>query len=177
MSRTSAPLSVFIAIIIGIGSGALAGAPLAAQKSGGVALPKIARKALDAKWKGWQLATMDPQSQSCRGDGGESPVVLQGDFDDDGRLDTALAIKTAQGVRLVAAMARVQETLLYDIDSLGDAAASGYLGLERRGTKFTNPNTKLDDYFAADTLTVYRCGQPRTAHIWTGLGFSKVTIP
>jgi hypothetical protein len=155
----------------------LADVALLGRQSTGVALQKDIRKALDEQWHGWELATVDARALACRPDGSASPAVVQGDFDDDGRGDAALLIKTSQGVRLVAAFTRVDDVLVFDVDSLGDTTADGYLGLEPRGAKFINPHTNLDDYFGADTPAVYRCDGSRVAYLWSGVGFTKLEIP
>lgn len=149
----------------------------AAQQPAGVALPKDIRKAIDDRWHGWELAKLDSQALACRHDASGSPAVVQGDLDDDGRPDSALLIKTAQGVRLVAALTRVDEVLLFEVDSLGNAASDGFLKLEPQGAKFSTPDGLVEDYFPADTLTVSRCAGPRVAYFWTGLGFDKIEIP
>jgi hypothetical protein len=151
-------------------------ASVAAQKADGATIPKAARKALDERWKGWQLATIDPQAASCAQDGHAPSALIPGDFDGDGRPDVALAVKTRHGVRLAAVLSRENDTIVYDIDSLGDAAANVSVGVEHRGTKFINPRSMLVDYFPADTLTTSRCGQGRTGYFWTGSGFSKWTL-
>ena len=77
---------------------------------------------------------------------------------------------------LVAVFARLEDSTVVNVDSLGSGTAGGYLGIEKRGTKFKS-QFGLDDFFAADTLSVYRCGQPTTAYVWAGSGFSKVVMP
>jgi hypothetical protein len=139
-------------------------------------LPKDARKALDKKWPGWQMAAIDPASASCLADQTAARAVVEGDFDSDGRADIGAAIQTPQGVRLVAMTWREWGYEVYDLDSLGDKMASAYLGRERPGAKFLNPNTQLDDYFPTDTLAAYTCSGGRTAYLWTGLGFRKIVI-
>jgi hypothetical protein len=160
---------------------ALAGSPLLAQKqketaaSAGLVLPKFTKKALDDRFKGWELAAADSQTAACRPDGGGSPVFVQADFNGDGAPDVALAVKTGDGVRLIAVLARVEDGTVVDVDTLDMAGA--YLSVEKRGTKFKDPVYGLDDYFAADTLAVRRCGQPTTIYRWDGAAFEKVVIP
>jgi hypothetical protein len=155
----------------------LAGHAQQEHGSAGVDLPKNVRKALDDRWKGWQLATIDPQAVSCRPTNAAAPsVVVQGDLDGDGHPDTAFLIKTSQGVRLVAAITRVDDIELVEVDSLGNDSANGVLALEPRGAKFSYPDLAVDDFFPADTLTISRCGQPITAYFWLGLEFSKVEL-
>src|SRR5262245_41650416 len=152
-------------------------APSQARQSTGVALQKDIRKALDDQWHGWELADVDVQALACRHEASGSPAVVQGDFDDDGRGDAALLIKTSRGVRLVAAFTRVDDVLVFDVDSPGDAMANSYLGLEPRGARFINPHNNFDDYFATDTPALYRCDGSRVAYLWSGLGFTKLEIP
>jgi hypothetical protein len=147
------------------------------QRAASADISKTVRKALDDRWKGWQLATVDPQALSCRPkDAAPPPVVVQGDLDGDGHPDTAFLIKTSQGVRLVAAITRVDDIVLVEVDSLGADAANGVLTLEPRGAKFSYPDLSVDDFFPADTLTISRCGQPTVAYFWLGLEFSKVEL-
>ncbi len=160
---------------------AAAGAPLLAQKKaelpGGQALPKAVKEALDDRFKRWEVASVDPQAIACRRDGEESPAIVQADFNSDGQQDIALALKVGDEVRLIVIVARMEESTLMDVDSLGRGAAGGYLGIEKRGTKFKASNVGVEDFFPADTLAVYRCGQPKTAYFWAATGFTKVVIP
>jgi hypothetical protein len=174
------PLSRAVALVALAATTAVG--PLFAQKpasaSPGLALPKSARKALDRQFKHWEVAPVDPEATACRRDGaGESPTFVQADFDSDGQQDVAIAVKVGDEVRLIAILARLEDTKLVDVDSLGHGGADAYLGIEKRGTKFKRQNIALDDYYPADTLAVYRCGQPTTAYFWAGSGFNKVVIP
>jgi len=155
----------------------LAGHAQQEQGTANADLPKNVRKALDDRWKGWQLATVDPQALACRPKDAPPPsVVVKGDLDGDGHPDTAFLIKTSQGVRLVAAITRVDDIYLVEVDSLGSTAADGVLALEPRGAKFSYPDLPVDEFYPADTLTISRCGQPTTAYFWLGLEFSKVVL-
>lgn len=151
-----------------------AAGPLGAQ-SGESDVPKAARKLLADKWKGWRLAPLDPQALACQRDGQPS-AVAQGDFDGDGRADLALAVSTPAGARLAVVLSRLEDGVLYDVDALGDASASAWLSVQRRGARFRRPGEVVDDYFPAATLTAQRCAGPRTAYFWNGLGFKKDTI-
>ena len=143
----------------------------------GVMLSKSAKKALDAQFKCWELAPVDPQAAACRRDGGGSPAVVQADFNSDGQQDAALAVKVGDDVRLVVILSRLEDSILVNVDSVGRGTAGASLGIEKRGTKFKNQTSGLEDYFSADTLAVYRCGQPKTAYFWAGSGFTKVVLP
>ena len=156
-------------------AGGAHGASPAPPQAGDAAVPKAARKLLDEKWKGWRLASLDPQATSCHMDGQFAPVV-QADLDGDGRPDVAVAVTTAKGVRLAAIFNRQHDSVLQDIDAIGDTAAAGWIDAARRGTKFRRAGSTVDDYFSTDTLIVKPCSGPRTAYFWTGLGFSKQTL-
>jgi hypothetical protein len=137
-------------------------------------LTQATRDALDATFKKWQIATVAPQAVACQ-NGSAAPFV-RGDLNSDGQPDLALAIKTAEGVHLVAVFERATDSTVVDVDSMGQEAADGAVGIQPRGGSFKNPDDALDDYFTADTLMVTRCGQPRTLYFWSGLGFRKVVL-
>jgi hypothetical protein len=174
------PLPRHVLVLVALAA-ATAGSTLLAQKGTtlptGLSLPKSAKKALDDHLKGWAMAPIDPQASACRRDGEASPAFVQADFDGDGQQDIAVAVKVGDDVRLVAILARMEQSQLVNVDSLGQGAASAYLGIEKRGTKFKDPQYGLDDFLSADTLAVYRCGQSTTAYIWAGSGFIKVVMP
>ncbi len=143
----------------------------------GVAVPAMAADLISQQWKSWSLATTDPQAIACRTSGDAPGAMVQGDFDGDGRPDVALAVKTPQGVRLVAVLSRLEDGRLFDVNALGDAQATAALGVARRGSSYRNPLADLDEYFATDTPTTERCGQPgRTAYFWNGAGFTKQAL-
>lgn len=156
-------------------AGGAQGAGPAPSQAGDAAVPKAARKLLDDRWKGWRLASLDPQATSCHTDSQFAPIV-QADLNGDGRVDVAVAVTTAQGVRLAAIFNRQDASELRDIDALGDTSAVGGFGVARRGTRLRRGGSPVDDYFSIDTLIVKPCSGPRTAYFWTGLGFSKQTI-
>jgi hypothetical protein len=175
ITRSLRRLSVLTVAVVALTAGPVS---RAAQNVEGVAIPKVAKNAIDGRFKGWKLAIVDPQATSCLADGQKSgPPFVQGDLDGDGRPDVALAIKTSQGVRLVAVLARLDDAQVYDIDGLGADASSVSLALARRGMGFTNPNTTLPDWFATDALITSRCGQARTAYVWSGSKFDKLALP
>jgi hypothetical protein len=142
---------------------------------GDLTLTPATRDALDAKFKKWQIATVDPQSVACQNNGSAAPFV-RGDLNGDGQPDLALAIKTDTGVHLVAIFERSTDSTAVDVDSMGQTAADGGVGIQPRGSSFKNPDDGLEDYFTADTLVVSRCGQPRTLYFWSGLGFRKLVV-
>ena len=153
-------------------------APLSAQKvslPSGLTLSEATRDALNETFDKWQIAPIDPQSVACRTDASAQSFV-RGDLNSDGQPDLALAVKTADGVHLVAVFERATGGLVVDVDTLGQSAAEGTLGLEPRGSSFKNPEDGLEDYFTADTLVISRCGQPQTLYFWNGLGFRKLTL-
>lgn len=154
------------------------GAPAVAQKdeaAPGASLSKTTRRALDDTFKKWQPATVDPQSATCRREAGSPPALLRADLNSDGRPDVALALEAADGVHLVVVFERLVDSVVVDVDRLGQTAADGYLMIEPRGSSY--PKDGLEDYFTAATLAVYRCGQARAVYLWSGLGFRKVVLP
>jgi hypothetical protein len=144
--------------------------------AGDVPLSKEGRKALDAQFKGWQLAPIDSQGTSCPHSDGGAASFAQGDFNNDGKPDTALAIKTADGsVRLVVVFDRMEDDMVATVDSLGQGSAAGVLGVAKRGAAYKNSEGLVDSY-ASDTLTFTTCGGPQAAYLWNGLGFQKVEL-
>jgi hypothetical protein len=168
------------ALVLAALAAAFAGSSLLAQKetaaTAGAAIPKFARKALDDRFKGWELAAVDAQATACRTDGGELPAIVQADFNSDGEPDVALAVRTGDDVRLIAVLARVEDSTVVVVDSIGHDMAGAYLTVEKRGTKFKDPIYGLDDYFTNDTLAVHRCGEQTTIYRWDGAAFEKGVI-
>ena len=164
--------AVAVAAACGRGSAQIPGA------SSGLTLTEATRDALDKAFDKWEIAPVDPQSVSCQSqnDGAPPSSFVRGDLNSDGQPDLAVAIKTSTGVRLVAVFERAVDSLVVDVDSLGQTAADGAIGIQARGSTFKNPGDGLDDYFTADTIAVSRCGQPRTLYFWSGLGFRKVVL-
>jgi len=157
---------------------AVIGWPLTARQEDAApasfATSKIARKAVDGKFKKWGVATIDPKAAACATDG-PPPRAIEGDFNSDGTPDAAAAIKVADGVHLVAVLNRVEDALVIDLDTVGQAAADGFLVLRKRGDKYTD-STGLQDFLPADTITFVRCGQPTVAYLWSGTSFRKSTL-
>jgi hypothetical protein len=131
---------------------------------------------LTRRWPGWQPAVLDPQVASCAGGQKDRPLLVEYDADGDGASDVAIAVQTGGGTRLVVIMNRSWDSDVYDVDSLGGAAANGFLGVMPRGRRFTNPATQIDDYFSNPTITATRCGEPVAAYRWNGTGFAKVVL-
>lgn len=140
------------------------------------ALAEDARETLTKRWKTWERATLDPQVKNCAGGRTELPVFLEFDADGDAATDVAAAVQTPEGTRLVVILNRSWQIELHDLDSLGSSGANGFLEVVPRGRRFTNPNTKIDDYFSNPTLTVTRCNEPVTAYRWNGVGFEKLVL-
>jgi hypothetical protein len=138
-------------------------------------LPTAARRALDAKWPGWSIATIGPQVASCLA-GKPAATVVTSDFDSDGAADLAAAITTPKGVRLVVLLARDDHYAVYDVDAFGDQGATAGLGLGKRGAEFTKADSLFKDFYSADTLTAFTCAGPVASYLWSGLDFYKVAL-
>jgi hypothetical protein len=139
-------------------------------------LAEDARETLTRRWKTWERATLDPQVKNCAAGRTEFPLFLEFDADGDAANDVAAAVQTPEGTRLVVILNRSWKIELHDLDALGSSGADGYLEVVPRGRRFTNPNTKIDDYFSNPTLTAIRCGQPVIAYRWNGVGFEKIAL-
>ena len=137
------------------------------------ALADDARDTLTRRWKTWELATLDPQVQTCAAGRTEYPLFVRYDADGDAAEDVAAAVQTPEGTKLVVILNRSWKIDLHELDNLGTSAANGFLEVAPRGRRFVNPATRIDDYFSNPTLTATRCGVPVTAYRWTGVGFEK----
>ena len=140
------------------------------------ALSSDARQALTRRWPKWQLAVLDPQVATCASGQTDLPLLVELDADGDSASDVGVAIQTGEATRLVVILNRGWDTVVYDVDSLGGAAANGFLGVVTRGRRFMNPATNMDDYFSNPTVMATRCGEPALAYRWTGVGFEKVVL-
>jgi hypothetical protein len=160
-------------VVAGAGSGCLLGKPPDVVVSGAL-IPKAAQVALNEKFKTWTPAELDQQATACQQAAGAAPLAVTADFDSDAKSDLGLAVKTADGVKLVALLRRGNEYEVFELEPLGNGQSSAYLGLVKRGTRFESPLTSTDDFYAADTLSAYRCGAPAIHYVWTGLGFRRV---
>jgi hypothetical protein len=138
------------------------------------ATSKLARKAVDDKFKKWEVAPLSPEAAACATEG-PPPRAIEGDFNSDGTPDAAAALKVSDGVHLVAVLNRVEDAFAIDLDTVGQTTADGFLVLQKRGQKYTNA-AGLQDFFAADTITFVRCGQPTVAYLWSGSAFRKSTL-
>ena len=139
-------------------------------------LPTLVHRLLDRQYKGWQLATVAPAG-GCADRMGDSPALVSADFNSDGFPDWAMEIKTAAGVKVIAVMGFLQDYRIFELESSADATASRFLTLGHRGTKFTNPQTSLEDYFTNETIMTASCGSDRVAYLWVGFNFQKATLP
>lgn len=168
-----------IVCLVGVVVGLCLAWPSAAQvsKPGPLELPDAAKDALHEKWPDWQLAPLDPEADSCAKDDVPSLPLAQADFNGDGIADYGATIRTSAGVRLVVLLYRPWGYDVSDLDALGDQSANRMLSVTRRGTKFTNPLLKFDDYLVNDTLTLMACSGERTFYRWIGTGFDKLVLP
>lgn len=158
-------------------SASLAGAvTIDAIATSGQDLPLPVKKVLDKKYKGWQLATVAPAG-GCAQQMGDSPALVSADFNSDNFEDWGLLIKTTAGIKLIAVMAWQEDYRIFELESSSDATASRFLAIGRHGTKFLNPQTTLEDYFANDTLLTASCGHDRVAYLWVGFNFIKAVLP
>lgn len=140
------------------------------------ALPQAARNALDAVWpKTWSIAPLESQVASCIS-GKPASSIVTSDFDSDGATDSAAAVTTPQGVRLVVLLQRDDHYALFNLDGLGTQGASAGLGLAKRGAMFTKASSLFKDFYSADTLTAYTCSGPTASYLWGGLDFYKVAL-
>src|ERR1017187_2434849 len=135
-------------------------------------LSSLTRDALDAKWKGWQLAPGDQPSMTTCG-GGATPAA---DFDDDGSADTAVRVTTKDGVaHVIVVLARPSESMAYELP-VSDVKASLALVIHKRGERYRTTLMSYDGFFDADTLGTGGCGKDGLVWIWTGAGFRKATL-
>jgi hypothetical protein len=164
--------------ILVVGALALAGAGVEARQSPDAsAIPKESKRALDDAFDKWEAAGIHPQSVACRRDAAAPAAQASGDFNNDGQSDLAMLVKTADGVHLAVIFQRVTEHVVVDADRVGETAADGWIAVEPRGAGYLNTADGLEDFLSADTVVFVRCGQPRTAYFWSGLGFRKAPLP
>jgi hypothetical protein len=138
-------------------------------------LPVLVKKMLGKKYKGWQLATVAPAG-GCAARVGNSPALVTADFNSDGFPDWGLQIKTTAGVRLITVMAWQEDYRVFELESSADDTASRFLSVAHRGTRFLNPQTRLEDYFTNDTLITNSCGRDQVAYLWVGFNFVKAVL-
>jgi hypothetical protein len=162
-------------LILTLLASSAAGAVTIGQVAAPPELPPLVQRLLDAKYKGWKLATVTPSG--CPDRMGASPALISADFNSDGFPDWALQIKTTGGVKLIAVMGYLQDFRIYELESSTDPEASRFLTIGHRGTKFTNPQTSLEDYFTNETIVTASCGRDRVAYLWVGFSFLKAVIP
>jgi len=166
-----------LVVLSWLGAASQAGGRETQQDAVEPTLPKMAREALEKRWKKtWTPAEIDQQAASCRAAGTVAPKLVSADVDGDNQADYAMAVKTPAGVQLVALLYRQSGYQIYELDPLGGAQASAVIGLERRGTRFVNAASSTDDFYSADTVAAYRCGSPTIIYIWTGSGFRRIVL-
>ena len=139
-----------------------------------VDLRKAVLKALDKRWKTWQLA---PLSCASNGQQDATAPILDGDYNSDGQPDAAFAVTTEKGARLVVAINRIADIDLFEVDALpADGGVS--VQLRKRGTKYFRKDLPLDQYFGADALVVAPCAGSRDiiAYSFTGTEFRREVI-
>lgn len=176
--RVSLCLSILAMAAFAAGCATPAPPPTLPATLDAATLPPAARAALNTQWphQGWQLATITPADISCPAAAKASNVIVTSDLDSDNLPDIALEVTTPHGVRLVALMARDDGYHLFDLDGLGDRAASAGLVIEKRGDRYVSQATTFEDYFSQDTVATVSCGQGTTSYFWNGLGFSKTAL-
>ena len=140
------------------------------------ALPNDAAKLLDAKYPGWQLADFTPASSGpgCADRSGKASTIVNDDFNTDGFGDWAVEIRVGDTIKLVAIMGWLADFKLHEIESAPGAKADRFLTSLPRGTKFTNPMTKSDDYLSHNSIVTQSCAGDRVFYLWDGDGFQKV---
>ena len=140
-----------------------------------VAVPKAVLKLLEARWKGWRLATVDNVGACAATLNGRSPSFVRADLNGDGTEDVALQITTNDGTRIIAVISRLgDDAELIEVDQV--SGAPEVLGFGQRGKKFSPSDLVQVDYFGMDTLTASRCEKTTTAYFWMGAGFRKRVI-
>jgi hypothetical protein len=139
------------------------------------AVPKAVLKLLDERWKGWRLATVDNVGACAATLNGRSPSFVRADLNGDGTEDVALQIATDDGIRIIAAISRMNDDVeLIEVDQV--SGAPEVLGFAQRGKKFSPDDLAQFDYFGVDTLTTSRCEKTTTAYFWMGASFRKRLI-
>ena len=131
-------------------------------------------KALDKRWKPWTLA---PLTCPTGGQAGPAAPILDGDYNSDNQPDAAFAVTTDKGAFLVAAINRIEDIDLYQVDAL-PAGGAVSVQLRKRGTKYFRKDLPFDQYFGVDVLTVAPCagGGDVTAYQFTGTEFRREAI-
>jgi len=137
-------------------------------------LPKQAAHALDDKYPGWTLAQFSGTDAACGTRAGSSPTQVNDDFNTDGFGDWALEIRSGDAVKLVVVMGWLADFRVYEVESTPGDKAAVYLTTLKRGTKYTNPVTKSDEYLSHNSLVTQPCGGDRVFYLWNGDGFRKV---
>ena len=135
------------------------------------AFPDQARRALDAKYPGWQLANF---SGACTAAAGSSPTQVNDDFNTDGFGDWGLEIHTADAIKVVVVMGWLADFRVYELESAPGDKADRYLAKAGRGTKYINPVTKSDDYLNHNSMVSVSCSGDRFFYTWDGDGFRKI---
>jgi hypothetical protein len=133
--------------------------------------PSAVISAVTHHWKGATLAEVPHAAPACAERGAQGSRFITGDFNGDGSQDVALAIQTADGIRIVAAMYQTHDYVLKDVAAKVDLT-NAVLSVRRHGEAYRVPNITVDNYFSLDTIVVTPCGQASTAYLWTGSAFT-----
>jgi len=137
-------------------------------------LPKQAAQALDDKYPGWTLAQFSSGDAACDARAGASPTKINDDFNTDGFGDWALQIRSGDAIKLVVVMGWLADFRVYEVESAPGEKATRFLVDLKRGTKYTNPVTKSDEYLSHNSVVTKSCAVDQVFYLWNGDGFRKV---
>ena len=123
-------------------------------------LPRSARLMLNQRFPGWKFPDVSPEIQQFfkQEMKGASPVVISGDFDDNGRLDYAALIRRGysfnnqgQGEPRYYLVVFLRRTSRYKMHVIKDPGGE-YLILAKKGTHDYNYNKQKEITYARDAI-------------------------
>jgi hypothetical protein len=159
---------VLACVVAGCASG---GAPVSVPGSDRT----LPRAALDALKDQWPAVKLEGDRSAPCGASVPAPLV-QGDFNGDALIDTALWLTAGGTTRLAVVLARVDNEYVVVEVGTPEAVAGHHLEVIPKGTLLHTPPGDFDPYAGFDTIALRPCTGPRTAWRWNGTTFQPQAL-
>jgi len=148
--------------------------PGCARSLPGDEVARACRATVAARWPAWQAPSVDPAVRSWSAQHGEDPTLAHGDFDDDGKPDAAILLRSSAEpgqFKIVVCLSSLVRDKLVVIDDL-----YCWDGITRmaKGDRYSDMTSFVEGVYPRDGIHAYCFEKAGATYIFSAGAFTPI---